>query len=102
MNAFTVLQSVYKKDSPAFLAESLRSIADSTLLPEKVVLVRDGPLTPELESVIAGWQERLPLKAVGYEQNRGACARAQLRASVRGDGACGAHGLGRYLPPGQV
>lgn len=68
---FTVLQSVYKKDSPAFLAESLQSIADSTLLPEKVVLVRDGTLTPELESVIAGWQERLPLHVVGYRQNQG-------------------------------
>lgn len=71
MNAFTVLQSVYRKDSPAFLAESLQSIAGSTLLPEKVVLVRDGILTPELESVIAGWQEKLPLHVVGYEENRG-------------------------------
>lgn len=68
---FTVLQSVYRKDNPAFLAESLQSIAGSTLLPEKVVLVRDGPLTPELESVIARWQEKLPLHVVGYEQNQG-------------------------------
>lgn len=68
---FTVLQSVYRKDNPIFLAQSLQSIADNTLLPEKVVLVKDGTLTPELESVIAEWQEKLPLHVVGYEENKG-------------------------------
>lgn len=68
---FTVLQSVYRKDSPAFLAESLESIAGNTLLPEKVVLVKDGALTPELEAVISEWQEKLPLKVVGYDENKG-------------------------------
>ncbi len=68
---FTVLQSVYRKDIPAFLAQSLQSIAGNTLLPEKVVLVKDGALTPELESVIDEWREKLPLRVVGYEDNRG-------------------------------
>lgn len=68
---FTVLQSVYKKDRPDFLAQSLQSIADNTLEPERVVLVKDGELTPELDAVIAEWQEKLPLKVVGYEENRG-------------------------------
>lgn len=68
---FTVLQSVYRKDNPTFLAQSLQSIADNTLLPERVVLVKDGTLTSELEAVIAEWQERLPLHIVGYEKNRG-------------------------------
>ncbi len=68
---FTVLQSVYKKDNPVFLAESLKSIAENTLHPQRVVLVKDGALTPELESVIAEWQEKLPLKVAGYEQNQG-------------------------------
>lgn len=68
---FTVLQSVYCKDNPAFLAQSLQSIADNTLLPEKVVLVKDGTLTPELETVIAEWREMIPLHVVGYEENKG-------------------------------
>lgn len=68
---FTVLQSVYRKDNPDFLAQSLQSIAGNTLLPEKVVLVKDGTLTQELEDVIAEWQRKLPLHAVGYEENRG-------------------------------
>lgn len=68
---FTVLQSVYKKDNPKYLSESLQSIAENTLLPSSIVLVKDGILTPELESVISEWQKKLPLKVVGYEKNQG-------------------------------
>lgn len=68
---FTILQSVYKKDNPDFLSESLRSIAENTLLPSQIVLVKDGELTSELESVISSWQKKLPLKVVGYEKNQG-------------------------------
>lgn len=68
---FTVLQSVYKKDNPKFLSQSLQSIAGNTVQPSSVVLVKDGVLTPELESVISEWQSKLPLKVVGYEKNQG-------------------------------
>ena len=68
---FSVLQSVYKKDNPEFLSQSLQSIADNTVQPSEIVLVKDGALTAELEAVIAEWQEKLPLKVVGYEENRG-------------------------------
>lgn len=68
---FTILQSVYKKDNPRFLFQSLQSIAENTLPPSQIVLVKDGELTPELESVISEWQKKLPLKVVGYEKNQG-------------------------------
>jgi glycosyltransferase involved in cell wall biosynthesis len=68
---FSVLQSVYKKDNPKFLSESLQSIKNNTVQPAAIVLVKDGTLTPELEAVIIEWQEKLPLKVVGYEQNQG-------------------------------
>lgn len=68
---FTVLQSIYKKDNPKFLSESLQSIAGNTLLPSSIVLVKDGALTSELENVISEWQKKLPLKVVGYEKNAG-------------------------------
>lgn len=68
---FTVLQSVYKKDNPIFLSQSLQSIAENTVQPSSVVLVKDGVLTPELESVISEWQNKIPLKVVGYEKNQG-------------------------------
>ncbi len=67
----SVLQSVYKKDNPQFLSESLRSLAEQTRPADCIVLVKDGTLTPELETVISEWQERLPLKVVGYNENKG-------------------------------
>lgn len=67
----TVLQSVYRKDNPQFLVESLLSLAEQTRPADCVVLVKDGTLTPELEAVISEWQETLPLKVVGYDENRG-------------------------------
>lgn len=71
MNNFSVLQSVYGKDNPFFLSQSLKSIADSTLQPVEIILVKDGNLSQELETVISYWQSKLPLKVVGYEQNQG-------------------------------
>ena len=68
---FTVLQSVYNKDKPEFLWQSLKSIADNTVQPESIVLVKDGKLSDALETVITEWKSKLPLKVVGYEQNRG-------------------------------
>lgn len=68
---FSVLQSVYRRDNPVFLSQSLQSIADNTLQPVQIVLVKDGTLTSALETVISEWQSKLPLKVVGYEQNQG-------------------------------
>jgi len=68
---FTVLQSVYKNDDPVFLSECFASLFNQTLKPQKIIIIKDGILTPELESVISEWQEKLPLKVVGYKQNCG-------------------------------
>lgn len=68
---FSVLQSVYIKDNPIFLSQSLQSILDNSLQPSKIILVKDGLLTPELDSVIEDWKLKLPIKVVGYENNQG-------------------------------
>lgn len=67
----TVLQSVYKKDNPRYLHECFYSIANQTLPANKIVLVKDGVLTPDLEKVINDWQGKLPLQVVGYGENKG-------------------------------
>ena len=48
---FSVLLSVYRKEQPAYLRQSLDSIFTQTLLPDEVVLVKDGPLTDALDEV---------------------------------------------------
>lgn len=51
---FSVLLSIYKKEHPAYFKKSLDSIFSQTLLPDEIVLVKDGPLTDELEDLIRG------------------------------------------------
>ena len=52
MSIASLLMSVYSKVSPDALKECLFSLADQTLLPEQFVIVKDGPLTTELEVLI--------------------------------------------------
>lgn len=68
---FTILQSVYKNDKPEFLDQCLESIKNNSLQPERIVLVKDGPISKELDSCINKWTEILPIRFVGYEENRG-------------------------------
>lgn len=69
---FTVLLSVYKKERVSFLCQSLNSICSQTLLPNEIVLVKDGPLTDELESVIDEYQKLYSnFKVVSVSINRG-------------------------------
>lgn len=49
---FSVLISIYYKENPKWFDEALASIFAQTLQPAEIVLVKDGPLTPELEAVI--------------------------------------------------
>ena len=50
---FSVLMSVYDKENPAYLRQSIDSIYNQTLLPDEVILIEDGPLTPELNDTIS-------------------------------------------------
>lgn len=69
---FSVLISVYFKENPLFLVQSLNSIFNQTLLPDEVVLVMDGPLTEELNQVIDEYVDKYPiLKVVSLSVNRG-------------------------------
>ena len=52
MTHFSVLMSVYNRENPDFLQQSLDSIFNQTLPPAEVVLVQDGPLDDELQQVI--------------------------------------------------
>jgi glycosyltransferase involved in cell wall biosynthesis len=52
MNRFSVLLSVYSKDSPEHLKECLVSLKAQTLQPNDFVVVKDGLLTAELDTVI--------------------------------------------------
>ena len=56
----SVLMSTYCKEKPQYLHEAMKSIwTDQTRKPDEIVLVEDGPLTPELDAVIRSWKQQL-------------------------------------------
>ena len=64
MKDYSVLMSVYYKDNPDYLREAMKSIYDQTLPTNDFVLVCDGPLNDELDSVIIRFSYRRNAKVV--------------------------------------
>lgn len=71
-NELSVLMSVYKAEKPKYLDLALESVFSQTLKADKVVLVKDGKLTPELDEVIEKWKNaESSLTVLPFEKNRG-------------------------------
>ncbi|HOG20165.1 MAG TPA: glycosyltransferase [Salinivirgaceae bacterium] len=71
---FSVLISVYYKENPSYFSKALESVVEKqTLRPSEVVLVKDGPLTPELEKVIDHFKPKHQtlFKIIGLNKNMG-------------------------------
>ena len=49
---YSVLMSVYAKENPEHLKLAIESIMNQTLKPSQIVVVKDGPLTSELDLVL--------------------------------------------------
>jgi glycosyltransferase involved in cell wall biosynthesis len=72
MMEFSVLISVYSQEDAGNFSRSLSSIIDQTSLPTEIVLVKDGPLQPELEDVIVSFSRRYSfLKVIPLAKNVG-------------------------------
>mgnify|MGYP003602904616 CR=1 FL=1 len=71
---FSILLSLYFKESPAFLFQCFESIWDQqTLKPTEIVLVLDGPISQGLTKSVEPWQQKLGniLKIVTLAENVG-------------------------------
>ena len=69
---FSVLLSLYYKEKPTFLSQSLNSIFNQSIYPSEVIIVKDGPLSKVLEDVVTKYQQEYPLlKIVPLQQNQG-------------------------------
>ncbi|TWU67663.1 MULTISPECIES: glycosyltransferase [Crateriforma] len=56
-NRFSVLMSVYRNDDPIHFWEAIDSVtAKQTRRPDEVILVVDGPVSEDLETVIDHWE----------------------------------------------
>jgi len=52
MNDYSVLMSVYYKEKPEYLRQSIQSILNQTVPPSEFVIVCDGQLTHELDAIL--------------------------------------------------
>lgn len=69
---YSVLMSLYYKEKPAYLRQALDSIFCQTVVPDDVVLVEDGTVGQELETVVCEYENKYPqLNVVRFDKNRG-------------------------------
>ena len=72
MQKYSVLMAVYKKDNPEYFAIALDSMIHQTVPPDEIVIVKDGPITEELQAVIDERKGGLvDIGEVALEQNQG-------------------------------
>lgn len=70
---FSVAMSVYHKDNAVYFDRALQSITENqTIMPSEIVLVCDGPLNEDLDSVIEKYQNRYHFfKIIRLKENKG-------------------------------
>jgi glycosyltransferase involved in cell wall biosynthesis len=70
---FSVVLSTYKRDTPSELAQAIESIAAQTIPPTELVIIKDGTLTGELESIIEEQKSEFPssIQVHQIEENKG-------------------------------
>lgn len=68
----SVLMSIYRRENPAFLRDSLESLFIQTFKPSEIVIVEDGTLTDELYSVLNDYMNKYCIvKRVKLNENHG-------------------------------
>lgn len=70
---FSVLMSLYIKEKPQYFIECMNSLLNQTVLPNEFVIVKDGPLTVEMEAVLTTFIDKYPnlIKIVTLKENSG-------------------------------
>lgn len=68
---YSVLMSVYQRESPMYLHAAIKSMLNQTEVPDEIVLVCDGPLTDELNLVIEEYLDYMKVLRLEYNQGLG-------------------------------
>ncbi|MDE6691254.1 MAG: glycosyltransferase [Clostridia bacterium] len=70
---FSVLFSVYFKEKPEFFDKALESVYNQTVKADEWVIVKDGPISQELQDVIEKYKnyDGVVIKEVPLEENKG-------------------------------
>lgn len=70
---YSVLMTVYQKDNPDYFWQSLESMLTQSVKPDEVVVVTDGPITDELQTVVDELDKNYPgiIKEIRLNENVG-------------------------------
>ncbi|NLK22328.1 MAG: glycosyltransferase [Epulopiscium sp.] len=70
---YSVLMSIYNKEQLEFFIKSVESMLRQTIKPDEIVIVKDGPLTAELDQAINRYKKQNPelFTIVPLEKNLG-------------------------------
>lgn len=69
---YSVLMTVYKKDNPQYLKLAIESMIMQTSIPDEIVIVKDGEITNELQSVIDNIDNKnIVISQIQLEKNVG-------------------------------
>lgn len=69
---YSVLMSVYRKENSRYFRESIESVLNQTVVTDDFVIVCDGPLTDELNSVISEYEKSNSIfNIVRLKENKG-------------------------------
>ncbi len=79
MEKYSVYMSVYVKENPEYFYKSVESMINQTIKPDEIIIVCDGPLTEELDTVLSDFCTKYPfIKAIRLEENKGRSYAAQV------------------------
>ncbi len=68
---FSVLMSLYIKEVPLYLEDCLKSLKQQTLHADEIIIVLDGPISSDLQTVLDKWVNQLPLNIYPQQRNQG-------------------------------
>ncbi len=60
MEKYSVLMSLYKKEKPEYFSLAIDSMLNQTVKPDEIVIVKDGPLTEELDKLLEKYYKKYP------------------------------------------
>lgn len=60
MEKYSVLMSLYIKENPEYFRAAVESILNQTVIPDEIVIVKDGPLTQELADMVSEFERVYP------------------------------------------